>query len=376
MVDRYYTWFLNNYQNYKYVGPKSKAVLQSIKDFIARNDPNIYNFSTVYASFMALYKGNIVASIKFKDGITPLKSNYYLLFEEDEILVPLAYIEFYKRVSELELENICRAEIRKREIYYDSLVGQKEVLVNKCDRLIRNSGNHNQEVKNAKANCLIFLAFTLLPLGTIIGLLFDDVVVSLGLTAVSRWLIFSVSVILFILYIVVSWGFFEDIKTLNKGKKINQFLFDIELKLHTNTKNLKMINIRKMVVAIKGGKKYKQTIVDDEYKEQYYSAEDDMEELEKGRIVKSQIKKIMFIISNCFLVFFLSLVSSFLCVRFCKYSFPIIELYPISSSALITIIMIFPNIKLFNSTRIRNIVIVSIISLVISLVLWLGLVYA
>ena len=47
MVDRYYTWFFNNYNNYRYTGPKAKAVLKSIEDFIAKNDPNIYNFNTM-----------------------------------------------------------------------------------------------------------------------------------------------------------------------------------------------------------------------------------------------------------------------------------------------------------------------------------------
>ena len=69
MVDRYYTWFFNNYNNYRYTGPKAKAVLKSIEDFIAKNDPNIYNFNTIYASFMALYKGNIIAQVKSNDGI-------------------------------------------------------------------------------------------------------------------------------------------------------------------------------------------------------------------------------------------------------------------------------------------------------------------
>ena len=377
MVDRYYTWFFNNYNNYRYTGPKAKAVLKSIEDFIAKNDPNIYNFNTIYASFMALYKGNIIAQVKSNDGIYPIKGNYYLLFEEDSILVPLAYIEFYKRVSELEIENIIHCEIRNREIYYDSLIGQKEVLVNKCDRLIRSTGNHTKEVRDAKINRFIFLSLILIPGIFIGGLLFNEVVNYFLLNQITRWIIFGVACLLCLLYLLLAWGFFEDVRILQRGKKINQDLYDIELKLHTNTKNLQSINIRKLVVAIKAGKKLKPPLSDLDYKELYYKAEDQMEDVEKDKLIKIKLKIVIYHASNIVLCLFSGLISSVLFIYLMKndYGFKVLTYMPILSSFLITLILAFPIIKIFKNIRIRNIMMVLFFSALISMGLWYGLLY-
>ena len=370
MVDRYYNWFLQNYKFYSYVGPKARAVLKSIEVFIASNDPNIYNFHTIYASFMALYKGNIITAVKRQQGIFPVRGNYFLLFEEDDVLVPLAYIEFYKRVSDIELENVVRSEIKNQEIKYDSLVGQKEVLVNKCDRLIRSTGNHTQEVKDARINQIYFFLLIFLPLTPTIILLIDDLVNQVFLPEILRWFLFAVSLTLTLLYIVVSWGFFEDVVILQRGKRINQKLYDLELKIHSNSKLLSEINVRKLVVSIKEGKKVKHPITDLDYKELYYKAEDDMEDIEKDKKIKIKIKKIFYQISNVILITFTSLLISLFILYFSLGDFTGYELITILISLGLTVVLFFPLLKIYRNIRIRNVVITILISTVITFLIW------
>lgn len=377
MVDRYYTWFLNNYTMYKYIGPKAKAVFDSISEYIKKNDPNIYNFNTVYASFMALYKGNIICNVKGANGIFPSKGNYYLLFEEDGVLVPLAYIEFYKRVSEIEIENIVRCEIKNREIAYDSLIGQKEVLVNKCDRLIRSSGNHTKEVRDAKINRFLFMALLLIP-GAFIAMMFVDKVIQyFSLNAATRWCVLGMSIILALCYVLLTWGSFAAVSILQRGKKVNQNLYDLELKIHTNSKNLKSINIRKLVSAIHDGKKVQPPINDLDYKELFYKAEDNMEEIEKNKIIKSRIHAAIYQISKLVTVLFSSLIASLVFIHFMGsgYSFRIMTYMPFVSSIAILLISGFPIIKTFRSIRVRNIIFIMLIGALISVGIWYCLMF-
>ena len=126
MTKKYFTWFLQNYDNYEYFGDEAMSIKRRLKRMSERTiAPSPQEAIEIYVSFFKLYNDDPYSEkSKYIDGIRAKKTEYCLMFREpDNTPVSFAYKkELCGGVTEGELKEVLDAEKDRKIKYYTDML--------------------------------------------------------------------------------------------------------------------------------------------------------------------------------------------------------------------------------------------------------------
>ena len=175
MTKKYFTWFLQNYDNYEYFGDEAMSIKRRLKRMSERTiAPSPQEAIEIYVSFFKLYNDDpYSAKSKFIDGIRAKKTDYCLMFREpDNTPVSFAYKkELCGGVTEGELKDVLDAEKDRKIKYYSDMLDYHAKVMDNTKNVI-DDVTDSVRPHATDLTTVAFIIFAIIFIGIAVSLLF------------------------------------------------------------------------------------------------------------------------------------------------------------------------------------------------------------
>ena len=279
MTKKYFTWFLQNFDNYEYYGDEALSIRRRLKRMSERTiAPSPQEAIEIYVSFFKLYNDDPYSEkSKFIDGIRAKKTDYCLMFREpDNTPVSFAYKkELCGGVTEGELKDVLDAEKDRKIKYYSDMLDYHAKVMdntkNVIDDVTDSVGPHATDLTT-----VAFIIFAIIFGGLAISLLFVPAVANfLGYTSegdagkieysVHIFVALGLCCAVFILFVVLSCIAGKKYAYYSNSNLIMYRMEDFEKRIQKNITKLRKTDSQNIRLCLRNGKKIKPLIVDTDY---------------------------------------------------------------------------------------------------------------
>ena len=276
MTKKYFTWFLQNYDNYEYFGDEAISIRRRLKRMSERTiAPSPQEAIEIYVSFFKHYNDDPFSEkSKYIDGIRAKKTEYCLMFREpDNTPVSFAYKkELCGGVTEGELKEVLDAEKERKIKYYTDMLDYHA-------NVMDNTKNVIDDVTDSVAphatdlTTVVFILFAILFGGLAFSLYFVPMVGKFfgmipenGSKTETRLFVgLGVCGVLFILYIALSCIAGKKYAYYSNSNLIMYRMEDFEKRIEKNITKLRKNDSQNIRLCLRNGKKIKPLIVDTDY---------------------------------------------------------------------------------------------------------------
>ena len=278
MTKKYFTWFLQNYDNYEYFGDEAISIRRRLKRMSERTiAPSPQEAIEIYVSFFKLYNDDPYSEkSKFIDGIRAKKTEFCLMFREpDNTPVSFAYKkELCGGVTEGELKDVLDAEKERKIRYYNDMLDYHAKVMdntkNVIDDVTESVRPHATDVTTV---AFIFMALIFgglavsLFLFPIVGKFFGLVSEEGGKSVfdIHSYIAIGLCGALFILYIALSCIAGKKYAYYSNSNLIMYRMEDFEKRIQKNITKLRKADSQNIRLCLRNGKKIKPLIVDTDY---------------------------------------------------------------------------------------------------------------
>ncbi len=279
MTKKYFTWFLQNYDNYEYFGEEAISIRRRLKRMSERTiAPSPQEAIEIYVSFFKHYNDDPYSEkSKYIDGIRAKKTEYCLMFREpDNTPVSFAYKkELCGGVTEGELKDVLDAEKERKLKYYSDMLDYHANVMdntkNVIDDVTDSVAPHATDVTT-----LAFIFFAII-FGAITATLYFVPMVGefFGLTSkgadgktvieLRTYVGMGVCGALFILYVALSCIAGKKYAYYSNSNLIMYRMEDFEKRIEKNITKLRKNDSQNIRLCLRNGKKIKPLIVDTDY---------------------------------------------------------------------------------------------------------------
>ena len=279
MTKKYFTWFLQNYDNYEYFGEEAISIRRRLKRMSERTiAPSPQEAIEIYVSFFKHYNDDPYSEkSKYIDGIRAKKTEYCLMFREpDNTPVSFAYKkELCGGVTEGELKDVLDAEKERKLKYYSDMLDYHANVMdntkNVIDDVTDSVAPHATDVTT-----LAFIFFAII-FGAITATLYFVPVVGefFGLTSkdaagktvieLRTYVGMGICGALFILYVALSCIAGKKYAYYSNSNLIMYRMEDFEKRIEKNITKLRKNDSQNIRLCLRNGKKIKPLIVDTDY---------------------------------------------------------------------------------------------------------------
>ena len=323
MTKKYFTWFLQNYDNYEYFGDEAMSIRRRLKRMSERTiAPSPQEAIEIYVSFFKLYNDDpYSAKSKFIDGIRAKKTDYCLMFREpDNTPVSFAYKkELCGGVTEGELKDVLDAEKDRKIKYYSDMLDYHAKVMdntkNVIDDVTDSVGPHATDVTT-----VAFIIFAIIFLGLAVSILFVPAVVKfLGIGdvdadgkmhyTVHTFVALGLCCALFILLVALSCIAGKKYAYYSNSNLIMYRMEDFEKRIQKNITKLRKTDSQNIRLCLRNGKKIKPLIVDTDYNRELRYFGTSLELIKLQLEQKPKAVKILFYIVMVFAVYVSCLLS-------------------------------------------------------------------
>lgn len=279
MTKKYFTWFLQNFDNYEYFGDEALSIRRRLKRMSERTiAPSPQEAIEIYVSFFKLYNDDPYSEkSKFIDGIRAKKTDYCLMFREpDNTPVSFAYKkELCGGVTEGELKDVLDAEKDRKIKYYSDMLDYHAKVMdntkNVIDDVTDSVGPHATDLTT-----VAFIIFAIIFGGLAISLLFVPAVANfLGYTSegdagkieysVHIFVALGLCCAVFVLFVVLSCIAGKKYAYYSNSNLIMYRMEDFEKRIQKNITKLRKTDSQNIRLCLRNGKKIKPLIVDTDY---------------------------------------------------------------------------------------------------------------
>jgi len=279
MTKKYFTWFLQNYDNYEYFGEEAISIRRRLKRMSERTiAPSPQEAIEIYVSFFKHYNDDPYSEkSKYIDGIRAKKTEYCLMFREaDNTPVSFAYKkELCGGVTEGELKDVLDAEKERKLKYYSDMLDYHANVMdntkNVIDDVTDSVAPHATDVTT-----LAFVFFALV-FGALAATLFlvPQVGKFFGLITegeggknvfeIRLYVALGICGALFILFIALSCIAGKKYAYYSNSNLIMYRMEDFEKRIEKNITKLRKNDSQNIRLCLRNGKKIKPLIVDTDY---------------------------------------------------------------------------------------------------------------
>ena len=279
MTKKYFTWFLQNYDNYEYFGEEAISIRRRLKRMSERTiAPSPQEAIEIYVSFFKLYNDDPYSEkSKYIDGIRAKKTEFCLMFREpDNTPVSFAYKkELCGGVTEGELKDVLDAEKERKIKYYSDMLdyhaGVMDNTKNVIDDVTDSVSPHATDVTTVAFIILAILfggiaaALFLVPaVGEFFGFITKNAE-DKNVFTVNCFVALGLACGLFILYIALSCIAGKKYAYYSNSNLIMYRMEDFEKRIQKNITKLRKNDSQNIRLCLRNGKKIKPLIVDTDY---------------------------------------------------------------------------------------------------------------
>ena len=279
MTKKYFTWFLQNYDNYEYFGDEAISIRRRLKRMSERTiAPSPQEAIEIYVSFFKHYNDDPYSEkSKYIDGIRAKKTEYCLMFREpDNTPVSFAYKkELCGGVTEGELKDVLDAEKERKLKYYSDMLDYHANVMdntkNVIDDVTDSVAPHATDLTTVAFIffALIFggLAVSLFLVPTV-GKFFGLITEGAGgknIFELRLYVALGICGALFILYIALSCIAGKKYAYYSNSNLIMYRMEDFEKRIEKNITKLRKNDSQNIRLCLRNGKKIKPLIVDTDY---------------------------------------------------------------------------------------------------------------
>ncbi len=279
MTKKYFTWFLQNYDNYEYFGDEAISIRRRLKRMSERTiAPSPQEAIEIYVSFFKHYNDDPFSEkSKYIDGIRAKKTEYCLMFREpDNTPVSFAYKkELCGGVTEGELKDVLDAEKERKIKYYSDMLDYHANVMdntkNVIDDVTDSVAPHATDVTTL---AFVFFALVFGALAATIFLV-PQVGKFFGLVSegeggknvydIRTYVALGLCGALFILFVALSCIAGKKYAYYSNSNLIMYRMEDFEKRIEKNITKLRKNDSQNIRLCLRNGKKIKPLIVDTDY---------------------------------------------------------------------------------------------------------------
>ncbi len=279
MTKKYFTWFLQNYDNYEYFGEEAISIRRRLKRMSERTiAPSPQEAIEIYVSFFKHYNDDPYSEkSKYIDGIRAKKTEYCLMFREaDNTPVSFAYKkELCGGVTEGELKDVLDAEKERKLKYYSDMLDYHANVMdntkNVIDDVTDSVAPHATDVTTL---AFVFFALVFGALAATIFLV-PQVGKFFGLVSegeggknvydIRTYVALGLCGALFILFVALSCIAGKKYAYYSNSNLIMYRMEDFEKRIEKNITKLRKNDSQNIRLCLRNGKKIKPLIVDTDY---------------------------------------------------------------------------------------------------------------
>ena len=275
MTKKYFTWFLQNYDNYEYFGDEAMSIKRRLKRMSERTiAPSPQEAIEIYVSFFKLYNDDpYSAKSKFIDGIRAKKTDYCLMFREpDNTPVSFAYKkELCGGVTEGELKDVLDAEKDRKIKYYSDMLDYHAKVMDNTKNVI-DDVTDSVRPHATDLTTVAFVIFAIIFLGIAVSLLFVPAVADFfgfknedGKYGIHTFVALGLCGALAILFIALACIAGKKYAYYSNSNLIMYRMEDFEKRIEKNITKLRKTDSQNIRLCLRNGKKIKPLIVDTDY---------------------------------------------------------------------------------------------------------------
>ena len=382
MTKKYFTWFLQNYDNYEYFGDEAMSIKRRLKRMSERTiAPSPQEAIEIYVSFFKLYNDDpYSAKSKFIDGIRAKKTDYCLMFREpDNTPVSFAYKkELCGGVTEGELKDVLDAEKDRKIKYYSDMLDYHAKVMDNTKNVI-DDVTDSVRPHATDLTTVAFVIFAIIFLGIAVSLLFVPAVADFfgfknedGKYGIHTFVALGLCGALAILFIALACIAGKKYAYYSNSNLIMYRMEDFEKRIEKNITKLRKTDSQNIRLCLRNGKKIKPLIVDTDYNRElrYFGTSLELIKLQLEQKPKA-VKVLYYVVMvfavyvSCFLAFnpLVNVLNKTVDLDYLGYIF----------AAIPTIIAALVGVKLKNKVRAWKLILMIIIGLgVLAVLVLLG----
>lgn len=385
MTKKYFTWFLQNYDNYEYFGDEAMSIKRRLKRMSERTiAPSPQEAIEIYVSFFKLYNDDpYSAKSKFIDGIRAKKTDYCLMFREpDNTPVSFAYKkELCGGVTEGELKDVLDAEKDRKIKYYSDMLDYHAKVMDNTKNVI-DDVTDSVRPHATDLTTVAFIIFAIIFIGIAVSLLFVPAVADfLGFSintesgtkyGIHTFVALGLCGALAILFIALACIAGKKYAYYSNSNLIMYRMEDFEKRIEKNITKLRKTDSQNIRLCLRNGKKIKPLIVDTDYNRElrYFGTSLELIKLQLEQKPKA-VKVLYYVVMafavyvSCFLAFnpLVNVLNKTVDLDYLGYIF----------AAIPTIIAALVGVKLKNKVRAWKLILMIIIGLgVLAVLVLLG----
>ena len=323
MTKKYFTWFLQNYDNYEFYGDEAMSIKRRLKRMSERTiAPSPQEAIEIYVSFFKLYNDDPYSEkSKYIDGIRAKKTEYCLMFREpDNTPVSFAYKkELCGGVTEGELKDVLDAEKDRKIKYYTDMLDYHAKVMDNTKNVI---DDVTESVRpHATDLTTVFFIFMAIVFGGLavsiflvqtVGDFFGFVTKDGGSIKLSihGYVALGVCAAMFILYIALSCIAGKKYAYYANSNLIMYRMEDFEKRIQKNITKLRKNDTQNIRLCLRNGKKIKPLIIDTDYNRELRYFGTSLELIKMQLEQKPKAVKVLFyfvmvftVFATCFLAF-------------------------------------------------------------------------
>lgn len=316
MTKKYFTWFLQNYDNYEFYGDEAMSIKRRLKRMSERTiAPSPQEAIEIYVSFFKLYNDDPYSEkSKYIDGIRAKKTEYCLMFREpDNTPVSFAYKkELCGGVTEGELKDVLDAEKDRKIKYYTDMLDYHAKVMDNTKNVI---DDVTESVRpHATDVTTVFFIFMAIVFGGLAVSLFLVPTVGdfFGLKEknIHLYVALGVCAAMFILYIALSCIAGKKYAYYANSNLIMYRMEDFEKRIQKNITKLRKNDTQNIRLCLRNGKKIKPLIIDTDYNRELRYFGTSLELIKMQLEQKPKAVKVLFyfvmvftVFATCFLAF-------------------------------------------------------------------------
>ncbi len=375
MTKKYFTWFLQNYDNYEYFGDEAMSIKRRLKRMSERTiAPSPQEAIEIYVSFFKLYNDDpYSAKSKFIDGIRAKKTDYCLMFREpDNTPVSFAYKkELCGGVTEGELKDVLDAEKDRKIKYYSDMLDYHAKVMDNTKNVI-DDVTDSVRPHATDLTTVAFIIFAIIFIGIAVSLLFVPAVAdffgfSINTESGTKYGIHTFVALglcgaLAILFIALACIAGKKYAYYSNSNLIMYRMEDFEKRIEKNITKLRKTDSQNIRLCLRNGKKIKPLIVDTDYNRElrYFGTSLELIKLQLEQKPKA-VKVLYYVVMafavyvSCFLAFnpLVNVLNKTVDLDYLGYIF----------AAIPTIIAALVGVKLKNKVRAWKLILMIIIGL-------------
>ena len=376
MTKKYFTWFLQNFDNYEYFGDEAMSIRRRLKRMSERTiAPSPQEAIEIYVSFFKLYNDDpYSAKSKFIDGIRAKKTDYCLMFREpDNTPVSFAYKkELCGGVTEGELKDVLDAEKDRKIKYYSDMLDYHAKVMDNTKNVI-DDVTDSVSPHATDLTTVAFFIFAIIFGGISVSLLFVPAVVKFfGLAEVGAddkltynvhtFVALGLCAALLVLFIVLGCIAGKKYAYYSNSNLIMYRMEDFEKRIQKNITKLRKTDSQNIRLCLRNGKKIKPLIVDTDYNRELRYFGTSLELIKLQLEQKPKAVKVLYYIVMVFSVYVTCLLGFTPLVNVLNKTYELNFLGYIFA-AVPTVITALIAIKLKNKVRAWKLILMLIISL-------------